>query len=403
MKYTKPNWFVYRIAQVLSWIVATFVFRRQIIRNELKGVKGPFVVIANHQAALDFVNLIGVTCRRMTFVISNSFYQTLPIKGLLNKMGVIPKQQFQTTIRDMKRMKRVVDNGHPLVIYPAGLMCEDGLSTPIPEATYKFLKWLGVDVYVARVQGTYFVMPKWAGGFRPGRTSIDIYKLIDKDELDTMDIPTIRARAEEALLFDAYREQEQLLVRYRNGSNVNGLEHVLYQCPHCGSEYSIQVRDGNTLTCTTCGYELECDEYAFLHNRRGIGPDLRYVSDWSKMMFHNLRDKVLGGLEQEISADTDIHLINPDKNRFFKVGDGTVILTGQELRLIGQIKGENIDLRVPVSQLPCLPFGPGRYLELQQGENIFRCVLTDGRVVMKFIHLIKIFHELSCQSKAVLN
>ena len=177
MKYRKPNWFCYRIAQIVSWFVAAVLFRRKILRNEIKGVKGPFVVIANHEAALDFVNLIGTTYRRMTFVISKSFFSTLPIQGFLKKLGVIPKQQFQTSADDLKRMKRVVDAGQPVVIYPAGLMCEDGMSTPIPAATYKFLKWLGVDVYVARTQGTYFVMPKWSKKMRPGRTYIDIYKL----------------------------------------------------------------------------------------------------------------------------------------------------------------------------------------------------------------------------------
>ena len=131
MRYQKPNLFFYRIAQAVSWLAATVIFRRQILRNEIKGKKGPFVVIANHQAALDFVNLIGATARPMTFVISNSFYSTLPIKGLLDKMGVIPQQQFQTSVKDLKRIKAVIDRGEPVVIYPAGLMCEDGLSTPI--------------------------------------------------------------------------------------------------------------------------------------------------------------------------------------------------------------------------------------------------------------------------------
>ena len=111
--YRKPSLFHYRIAQLVSWFVATFVFRRKVLRNEIRGVKGPFVVIANHQAALDFVNLIGMAARPMSFVISYSFYRTLPIKGFLDKLGVIPKQQFQSSVTDMKKMKTVVDMGQP--------------------------------------------------------------------------------------------------------------------------------------------------------------------------------------------------------------------------------------------------------------------------------------------------
>ena len=67
------------------------------IKNELKGVKGPYVVIANHESAIDFINAAAAIDRRAHFVISNSFYNTMPIKGLIKMAGVIPKQQFQTS------------------------------------------------------------------------------------------------------------------------------------------------------------------------------------------------------------------------------------------------------------------------------------------------------------------
>ena len=108
MRYQKPNLFVYRVAQAISWIAATFIFRLRIGRNDIKNKEGAFLVIANHQCALDFVNLIGATKRPMTFVLSKSFFSTLPIQGILKKMGIIPKQQFQTTVSDMKKMKFVV-------------------------------------------------------------------------------------------------------------------------------------------------------------------------------------------------------------------------------------------------------------------------------------------------------
>ena len=254
MHYKKPNWFFYKLAQFVSFFVAKFIFKRKLIRNEIKNAKGPFVVIANHQAAYDFVNLIGVTNRRMSFVISNSFYQSLPIQGLLDNLAVLPKQQFQTTVSDMKKMKAVIEAGEPLVIYPAGLMCEDGLSTPIPAATYKLFKWLNVDVYMAKTSGTYFAMPKWTNGFRKGKTTLDIYKLFSKEEINTLEPEEIKAKTEEALLFDAYSEQEKLMFKYKNGNNLNGLENVLYVCPNCKKEFAIFVKDNNTLCCKECGF-----------------------------------------------------------------------------------------------------------------------------------------------------
>ena len=86
--------FTYKLTQVLSGIVAKVVFKRKFIRNELKGKKGPIVIVGNHQAALDFTSLIGATNEHISYVVSDSFYNTLPLKKPMDTIGVIPKQQF---------------------------------------------------------------------------------------------------------------------------------------------------------------------------------------------------------------------------------------------------------------------------------------------------------------------
>jgi len=392
--YRRPSPLHYRIAQLVSWFVASFIFKRKILRNEIKDAQGPFVVIANHQAALDFVNLIGVRRRPMSFVLSWSFYSTLPIKGFLDKMGVIPKQQFQTSVTDMKRMKAVIENGEALVIYPAGLMCEDGLSTPIPRATYKFLKWLGADVYVARSAGSYFVMPKWAKGLRPGRTELDIYKLFDSAELKSLSVEEIRRRSDEALLYDAYREQEAILCTYSGGDNIQGLEKVLYMCPHCGAEHSMEVRDRNTLFCTGCGYAQQSDVYGFLHKVSGHGEEIRYVSDWNRLILRRLAEKIEAG-EDFVSAPVRIKTVEPREHCFADAGEGVLSLDRDGFHVRAVIGGKVRNFDIPIVNIPTLPFSPGKYLELQLDREIFRCQPVDGRQVMKIINMLKILHTMS--------
>ena len=352
MKYKKPNLICYRIAQAVSWLAATIVFKRKILRNEIRGKKGPFVVIANHEAALDFVNLIGATSRRMSFVISNSFFSTLPIRGFIEKMGVIPKQQFQTSADDLKKMKRVIDAGQPMVIYPAGLMCEDGLSTPIPAATYKFLKWLGVDVYVARTQGTYFVMPKWSKKLRPGRTYMDIYRLFTKEELAEMDLRQIQEATDRALLYDAYAEQETLMVKYKHNQNIQGLENVLYQCPNCGEEFTMQIQGKNTISCKQCGFSQQSDVFGFLHKTSEVGTEIRHVSQWSRNIYGHLTQKIAAGQEQLISCATRICTVDNNKKKFVEVGAGTVTLTPGKFLLEGTLNDSSIRKEIPVGNVP---------------------------------------------------
>ncbi len=394
MKYNHPHPFYYRVAAAVSRLAAAVLFRRKFLRNEIRGVTGPYVVIANHETALDFVNLWGASGRAMNFVISKSIFSTLPLQGFLGKLGLIPKQQFQTGVGDLKKMKTVIDNGQPLVIYPAGLMCEDGLSTPIPSATYKFLKWLGTDVYVARSYGTYFVLPKWSGKLRPGRTYMDIYKLFDAEELKTLGQEQVRQRTDEAILFDAYREQDGHRCLYGGGDDIRGLENVLYMCPHCGAEFSMEVKDSRILCCSACGYAQRSDRFAMLHRCSTHGDEIRYVSDWSRLIYSRLKQEVESGRVTSLSCSTAFHMIAPGKAKFSPVGSGSVTLNRDGFVLSGTINGQETQLHVPIHNVPTLPFSPGKYFEVQHGDDIYRCVLSDGRQAMKFINLLKIFAEI---------
>ena len=393
MRYCKPNRVVYRIAQAVSWLAAKLVFRRKVGRNDIKNKEGAFVVIANHQCALDFVNLIGMTRRPMSFVLSKSFFSTLPIQGFLKKMGIIPKQQFQTTVGDMKKMKAVVEAGEPLAIYPAGLMCEDGLSTPVPKATYKFLKWLNVDVYMARTKGTYFVMPKWSGKLRPGVTTMDVTLLFTKEELAELSLEQIQERTDAVLLYDAYREQEEAPRHYAGCADIRGLEHVLYMCPHCGGEYTMRVEGKSTITCTACGFTQEMDDNGFLHCKNPE-KEIRYVSDWSRMIYRDMERQLEEDDTMQLSAQVEFKMVDDRRHKMVTVGQGSICLKRGSITLAGTIRGDETTLQVPILGIPALPFSPGKYLEVQHGEDIYRCVFQDGRPVTKFINMIKCLYRM---------
>ena len=392
-KDTHPNLIVYRITQALAWILSVFVFGRRVRRNEIRNRRGPFVVIGNHECALDFVNLIGMSPRPMRFVVSYCIFNTLPVRGLARLLGVIPKQQFQTKTSDLRLMKRILSNGESLVIYTAGLMCEDGLSTPIPIATYKFLKWLNVDVYAARTTGAYMVMPKWAKGMRRGKTYMDVYKLIDKEELSTMSESKIRERVDAALLFDAYREEEDENISSAGNRKIAGLENVLYMCPECGTECSTETKS-DTIRCRVCGFAERSDRKAVLSKLDGPGRELRYVSDWSRKIREKTRSQLLDGTLSELEGNTTIQLLDLKHRKFADAGEGLLHLSRGEFRFIGKLQGEDVELKIPIGNIPTLPFKPGHHIEIQHGDTIYRCLMEDRQLMMKYVNMVELFYEM---------
>ena len=395
----KQNSFLYGVMKLAANTVAKVKFKREFLRNEIKDKKGPFVVIANHAAALDFVNLIGATKHSMHFVISSSFYQTIPVPGVMPRLGLIPKQQFQTTLSDLRTMKQVIDAGGILVIYPTGLMSDDGTPTPLPAATCKFLKFLATDVYMAKNIGTYFSMPKWRkGGIRGGKTYLDVYKLFDGEALVGADLEDIRVKMEEALDFNAYAEQENYLVKYQNGNNIEGLENVLYMCPHCGREFTVKTRDASVIYCEACGFCERADEYQFLHKEGEVGEEIRYASEWRARTRATLKERVLRGEEGELSVKAEIRMIPEGKHRFETAGEATVTLNKDEFRITGIVRGEEMDVSIETASFATLPYKPGKYIEIQHGSEIYRCLPEDGRLAIKFIDLLYVFHELHTEA-----
>lgn len=395
-KNKKRSPFLYGLWKFLANVVSVVIFRRKYLRNEIKNKKGPMVIIANHQAALDFVNLIGATKAPMSFVISNSFYHTIPLKGIMSRLGLIPKQQFQTTLSSLRKMKHALDAGEILVIYPAGLMSDDGRSTPLPVGTYCFLRWVKADVYMAKTIGTYFSMPKWRrGGMRAGRTYIDIYKLFDKEELKAMSEDELRRRTDEALLFDAYEEQESYRVKYQRNDDIEGLENVLYICPSCKKEFTVRTRDKSTIYCESCGFEEKADKYQMLHKTSDVGDEIRHPSKWNAMIHDLVKEQIESGELSTLSSRVEIHMIPEGKSCFKKVGDGILTLTKDSFSLSGVPGAEEAELIIPITSFAALPYKPGEYIEVQSGETIYRCFTEDGRLVIKFINMIKIFYEIN--------
>ena len=182
------------------------------------------------------------------------------------------------------------------------------------------------------------------------------------------------------------------MARYLGGSNIAGLENVLYRCPDCGEEFTVWLKDPHTLSCSHCGYEAVADRYGFFHCDGAKNP-MRYVSDWSRWILEQERRKQAAGLQMPVSCGTAIHMIDFEKNAFREVGRGTLTVSTDGLCLEGTIGDEPVTIRIPADSVPTLPFSPRKYLELQRGKDIYRCRLDDGKLVMKYINLVKLNYQ----------
>ena len=222
---------------------------------------------------------------------------------------------------------------------------------------------------------------------------MEITRLFTKEELADLSLEEIQKRTDEVLLYDAYREQERTPRHYAGCADIRGLENVLYLCPQCGREHTMTVVNKSAITCTACGFTQEMDENGFFHCK-DRKKEIRYVSDWSKLIYRDMERRLQQDDTMALSAEVRFRVVDHERHKMVDAGQGTIALRRGSITLSGTIRGEETELEVPILGIPALPFSPGKHLEVQHGEDIYRCVFLDGRPVMKFINMIKCLYQL---------
>ena len=210
-----------------------------------------------------------------------------------------------------------------------------------------------------------------------------------------MDDELLKNRIEDALLFDVYAEQEAFMIKYKNGDNAEGLENVLYKCPVCHEEFSMKVKDKSTIYCEKCGFSEVLDKYGFFHKTCEIGREIRHVSDWSRAIYNGVKKEIEENPDYSLSSRVKIQGIDEEKRKFKDIGEGVITLADGHIKINANISEEETELSIPTASFASLPFKPGKYLEIQHGEEIFRCYTENGKLVMKFINMVKAIYELN--------
>ncbi|MBR6737243.1 MAG: 1-acyl-sn-glycerol-3-phosphate acyltransferase [Clostridia bacterium] len=393
--YKKPNPIYYGVLKMVSCLASKFVYNLTVEKNELKGTKPcKRVIICNHESQIDFLGLYHAIPGRAHMVMSNSFLRSIKIMPIMESAGCIGKNQFQTTVADMRAMRNVLDNNGQLIFYPAGLMTEIGTPTPIPLATGKTLKWFDCDIYVAKINGTYLTSPKWATVKRRGKTTLNVYKLYDKETLANTPAEEVYNTVCSHLYFNAYETSLNNKIAYKNGNNVEGLENVLYTCPHCKEEFSIKVKNKNTLYCEKCGYEAVSNNYGTFKQSGKLPLIYQMPPDWHAFIESEVLKEVLKP-NFKLETNAEVHKINDKKHCFETVGFATVTLDKENFLINGNLNGEDVNLTIWAGNFPITPFKPGKHFEIQNGKDIFRIYPENPKVVMKWIFALKNIYKIS--------
>jgi 1-acyl-sn-glycerol-3-phosphate acyltransferase len=87
---------------------------------------------ANHISNIDFTVTASVMAPViMNFVVGTCYFRMRFLKGILQYMGCVPKEQFQPDRKAIKNIISIIQRGGVVALYPAGQSTFDGESTHI--------------------------------------------------------------------------------------------------------------------------------------------------------------------------------------------------------------------------------------------------------------------------------
>lgn len=319
-----------RILSMFDLIPAKFKYEKH--GMEKIGKKEPCLILMNHSSFMDLEIASHIFFPKRYGIVTTSDGFVGPLmRWLMPLLGCIPTRKFVSDMSLIKNMQYMLkEKKTSVLMFPEAGYSFDGTATVLPKKMGILLKKLDVPVVTVITQGAYFRQPLYNDlQKRKVQVRADVTCLFTREELKTLSVAELDARLEEQFTFDNFRWQQETGMVVDEPFRADGLNRLLYKCPHCGTEGNM-VGKGIKLTCHNCGAEYELTETGFLKSDNAI---FTHVPDWFSWQRKEIRKELeSGAYSLDIQVDIAM-LVNYDA--LFMVGEGRLTHTVEGFRLIG--------------------------------------------------------------------
>lgn len=370
-----PNPLFIAIAEKIVMKLISFKAKFRIINAEkVKEIDGPFIYLANHHSWLDAMAVYHIDPNRNVVGVVNEFYFRVPVIGkILSKAGHIKKKMFYPDLPCVRNIIRVIKAGYPIMLFPEARLSTDGGPSHIGSGTVALCKKLGVPIVFVELRNNYFLSPKWRKKTLYGTCDVEIKRVMTPEEIDKTDIPELTEIIRENLSYNEFSGERPLL---KSKHKAEGLENILYICPHCRAMYS-NISYKNTLKCTNCGSEYHiAEDYSFEENN--IPNIYEYYSK-----IKDIEKEKISEINLDIPVDVKIF---KDGVKGYRTEKGSFHLDAEKL----YFKSELSDLyfEYKVSALDGIAYSVNEEFEMYYNEELYYFYPCENRKVCTRVALL---------------
>lgn len=302
------------------------------IGMERLGKKEPCLVLMNHSSFIDLKIASTLLVRRPFHIVcTNDGF--VGKNWLMRRLGCIPTIKFVSDVSLVRDMAYVLKTLRSRVLmYPEASYSFDGTATPLPASMGKCLKMFGVPVVMIRTHGAFARDPLYnCLQQRKVDVSAEMEYLLSPADIAEKSEEELNAILSAQFSFDHFRWQQENRVKIDEPFRADGLNRVLYKCPHCLSEGNMEGK-GIHITCHACSARYELTEYGELRATEGK-TKFSHIPAWYAWERAEVkRELEEGSYRLDVPVDIAM-LVNTDC--LYRVGEGRLVHTAEGFCLTG--------------------------------------------------------------------
>lgn len=388
---TKQNKFYKNLAYVLSALLCKFAIRAgsTIEKVNMDGLKPPYIVLSNHMQFADFLVSFRAT-RPYNFNNIATLDGYVGLSKAMEKLGCACHRKFTTDISLVRAVNKVIhEYGDILYMYPEARYSNVGTTAPIPDVVAKLVKKNKVPLVVMIHHGNYLNAPFW--DFRQNRKvpfRATMKQVLTAEQVEEMTVDEINAVIQREMHYDEYKWQKENNIRITEDFRADGLNKVLYKCPHCMTEGKT-VGKGIHLTCESCGKQWELTELGEMRALNGE-TEFSHIPDWYEWERKCVRQEILDGTYK---FEDNVHIHSLPGVEFIDLGEGKVthdlengfIVTGHYNGHDFRIQRTTKSLFTLHNEFICGKLDKSDAFDVSVKNDSFYCIPSKKDVVLKLM------------------
>ena len=297
-----------------------------------KAGDGPWMILMNHCSFTDLAIAFEVLKSKPFSIVCTSD-ALVGKEGLMRTLGCIPTCKFVTDLSLIADMDHALNvNKASVLMFPEAGYSLDGTETKIPERLGVLLKKLKHPVVMITSFGAFSRDPLYNNlQKRNVKVSCQMKCLFTPEELANTKVRQINETLEKAFSLDYFKWQQDNGIEIKEGFRADGLNRILYKCPHCLEEGTTEGK-GTVIKCNACGATYELD---VLGRLKGVNvePAFTHVPDWFAWEREQLREEIKNG-KYLLDIPCDIAILKNSK-ALYLVGSGRLRHDGNGFVLDG--------------------------------------------------------------------